>query len=142
MSANVSGEQARDALRKRHNVRLISSDHEGTAAGELPAGVYGFTGSPVLASPMFSAYRYRNFEVHRLAAGPAVVGFAAPEDAARLAVESTAPVEVHLHPDRDEHATEIVAIPYDRIVQHRQYSIRNAGAITLQVLPTSALSAV
>ena len=91
---------------------------------------------------MFAVYRYRNFEVHRLAGGPAVIGFATAEDVARLSVESGEPVEIHLLPDRDEHATEIVSIPYDRIVQHRQYSVRNAGEITLRVMPTSALSAV
>jgi hypothetical protein len=142
MSANVSSEEARERLRRRHNVRLISSEHEGTAAGHLPPGAYGFTSSPVLASPLFSAYRYHNFEVHRLPAGPAVVGFATPEEIARVAVDSGNPVEVHLFPDMDERATHIVCIPYDRIVQHRQYSVRDAGAITLQVLPAAALMAV
>ena len=142
MSANVSGEHARESLRQQHGVRLITTEKEGTAAADLPPGVYGFTGSPVLASPMFAVYRYRNFEVHRLPGGPAVIGFASAEDVGRLSVESSGPVEIHLLPDRDEHATEIVSVPYDRIVQHRQYSVRNAGAITLHVMPTSALSAV
>ena len=42
---------------------------------------------------------------------------------------------VVLHPDAEGDATAIVSLPYDRVVQHRQYSVRNAAAIVLQVAP-------
>ena len=61
-----TGDTAREALRREHGVRPVSDDEEGTAADVQPRGVYGFTGSPALASPLFSARRYRNFEVHHL----------------------------------------------------------------------------
>lgn len=133
MSVNVSCEDARSALRRAHGVQLVAANQEGTSAAELSAGVYGFTSSPALASPLFATRRYRNFEVHRLADGPAVVGFVTADDAAKLATAADAPVDLQLLPDCDADASSIVAIAYDSIVHHRQYSVRNAGAIALRV---------
>jgi hypothetical protein len=45
-----------------------------------------------------------------------------------------------VYPDAEGEATTIVALSYDRVVQHRQYAIRNADAITLQVAPAHALA--
>lgn len=138
MRPDVSGEEARQALRREHSVRLVEEDEEGTAAHALPAGAYGFTSSPALASPLFATRRYRNFEVHRLTQGPAVIGFVDASDAAKLAGNAGHPVEIHLFPDSEGEASTIVSIPYDRIVQHRQYSVRNAEAVALQVVPAMA----
>jgi hypothetical protein len=133
MAASVSSDQAREALRREHGVRLVSPNEEGAAAEDVGPGVYGFTSSPVLASPMFAVRRYRNFEIHHLAGGSAVVGFVSPADAAKLTHNTGEPVTIRLFPDADDEATTIVSIPYARVVQHRQYSVRNAEAITLQV---------
>jgi hypothetical protein len=137
---NSSSETARAALRREHSVRIVMPNEEGVAAEHLPDGVYGFTSSPALASPLFGVRRYRNFEIHRLPNGvAAVVGFVTPADAAELTrASSTAPVAITVYPDVEGDATAIVSLPYDRIVQHRQYSIRNAAAITLQVRPAAA----
>ena len=140
MSTIAASEHAREALRREHGVRLVSEQLEGVAAEDLPAGTYGFTGSPLLASPLFSAQRYRNFEVHRLAAGPAIVGFVTAADAARLNVVHDQTVTVRIYPDTEADASVLVSIPYDRVVQHRQYSVRNADALTLQLLPAQALT--
>lgn len=140
MSSFVSTEAARAALRKEHGVEAVTSEQEGMAAVDLPAGVYGFTSSPALASPLFATRRYRNFEVHRLPAGPAVIGFVTPAEAAQLANGDQPLVTIRLHPDAEGEATSIVCIPYDRIVQHRQYAIRNAEAVVLQVAPAHALA--
>ena len=133
MSTMGSSESAREALRREHGVRLVADTQEGAAAEDLPAGVYGFTGSPLLASPLFSMRRYRNFEVHRLAAGPTVIGFVSAADAARLIHAEKEPATIRLYADAEGDATTIVSIPYDRVVQHRQYAVRNADALTLQV---------
>ena len=135
MSVSVSTEHDRDNLRREHGVRPVSSADEGVAAADLPIGVYGFTSSPALASPMFAVRRYRNFEVHRLAGGPAVVGFVTPREAESLKTMSTDAIQIHLYPDAEGDASVIVAVGYDRIVHHRQYSIRNAEAIVLNVSP-------
>lgn len=140
MSVNASTEQAQEALRREHGVRVVSPAEEGSAAGALPAGVYGFTGSPALASPLFATPRYRNFEVHRLSTGVALIGFTTPADAARLTGSSSGLVTVKVYPTAEGDATALVSIPYDRIVQHRQYSVRNTAAVTLQVLSARALT--
>ena len=140
MATNVTSESERKALRREHGVRVVGPAEEGAAAEDLPAGTYGFTGSPLLASPLFSVRRYRNFEVHRLAAGPAVVGFVTPADAAKLTHGTGETVTVRLYPDAEGEATTIVSLSYDRVLQHRQYAIRNAEAITVQVAPAHALT--
>lgn len=134
-------EAAREALRREHGVRLVDADQEGAAVEDLPVGTYGFTGSPLLASPLFSVRRYRNFEVHRLAAGPAVIGFVSAADAVKLTHAGGDTLTLRLFPDAEGDATTIVSISYDRVVQHRQYAIRNADAMTLQVHPAHAVTA-
>lgn len=137
----VSSEQAREALRRDNSVRVVTEAEEGAAAEALPAGTYGFTGSPLLASPLFGIRRYRNFEVHRLATGPAVVGFVSAADAAKLTQTAAEPVALRLYPDATADATIIVAIAYDRVLHHRQYAIRNAEALDVQVHPAQAVLA-
>lgn len=141
MSTYVSSEEAREVLRREHAVRLVTTAEEGSAAEALPVGVYGFTGSPVLASPLFAVRCFRNFEVHRLAGGASLIGFAAPAQAAELSHPTGDNVAVKIYADAEGGATAIVSIPYDRIVQHRQYAIRNADAISLQVMTAHVLSA-
>lgn len=138
MAPVSTSEQARAALRKEHGVRAIRSDEEGFAAAALPGGVFGFTSSPALESPLFSSRLYRNFEVHRLPGGTtAVVGFVTPAEATRLMeTDAGQPVTVELFPDADGDRTTIVSIPYDRVAHHRQYSVRNSAGITLQVFPS------
>lgn len=139
MAATFSSEHAREALRREHGVRLVGDGEEGAAAQDLPAGTYGFTGSPLLASPLFGVRRYRNFEVHRLATGPAVVGYVTPADAARLTDPRETTLTIRIYPDAEADATTLVSISYDRVVQHRQYAVRNADALTLQVHPVQTL---
>jgi hypothetical protein len=67
-----------------------------------------------------------------------VIGFVTTPDAARLMSDDNAPVAITLHPDADDDASTIVAVSYDRIMQHRQYSVRNTAAIVLHVLPGRA----
>jgi hypothetical protein len=141
MSTDVSSEAARQALRRDHDVRLVSSAEEGSAAEALSPGVFGFTASPVLASPLFAVRCYRNFEVHRLTDGVRLVGFVSPAAAVQLTHPAGEVVTVKIYPDADADAPAIVAIPYDRIVQHRQYAVRNAEAISLQVMTGDTVGA-
>jgi hypothetical protein len=130
---NSRAEHAREQLRAVHGVRLVRGDEEGTSALVIPPGVYGFTASPGLAAPLFATRRYRNFEIHHLTDGAvAIVGFVAPSDASRLAGGSGI-IDVAIHPDLEGETTEIVAIRYAQIVQHRQYSVRNSAALSLRV---------
>lgn len=141
MSRNVSAEAAREGLRQDHAVRLVLNQEEGSAAAALPPGVYGFTGAPVLASPLFAVRRYRNFEVHRLAASVHLIGFVTAAEASELRHPTSDTVTVKIYPDAERDVTAIVSISYDRIARHHQYAVRNAEAISLQVITDHALSA-
>ena len=139
-TSHSTTDAAREALRREHNVRVVTSDLEGFAAEKLPDGVYGFTASPALASPLFAVRYYRNFEIHRLANGvTAVIGFVTAGEARQLAEPQAEPITVMVHPDAEGNASAIVSIPYDRVVQHRQYSVRNAEAIPLIIAPPGRL---
>jgi hypothetical protein len=136
MTSTPFSEQARETLRREHAVRLVASSEEGCAAADLPGGVYGFTSSPALASPLFAARHYRNFEVHHQPNGViSLVGFVTAAEARQLTSGQRDIVTLMVHPDADGDATAIVSLPYDRVAHHRQYSVRNSAAIALQVVP-------
>jgi hypothetical protein len=137
--------RAREQLRATHGVHLVQPQEEGTAAADLPERVYGFTGSPGLAAPLFAVRQYRNFEVHRCHGGVAIVGFVSAGEAARLAGDDRAAdtrdaIDITLYPDAEGDATEIVAVAYSAIVQHRQYAIRNAAGLALRIRPSALLT--
>lgn len=132
------GEAARERLRQQHQVTLVDPSREGHAIDAQPGGTFGFTFAPAIAAPIFRQHAYRSYEMHRLRSGEAaVVGFVTPAEARRLAGGSDE-VDVHLFPAPEGDATELVAITYDRIRQHRQYSVRNGAGITLRVEPHGA----
>jgi hypothetical protein len=130
---------AQETLRATHGVRLVRSEEEGCGIDTLPGGVYGFTYSPGLPNaPLFAERRYRSFETHKLASGEAfVIGFAAPEDAALLA-SPAGELTVRIQPGPEEACTVLVAIPYSRIRQHRQYAAPNQHGFTVTVRPALA----
>jgi hypothetical protein len=118
----------------------VEPHEEGSAAANLPRGVYGFTGSAGLAAPLFAVQRYRNFEVHHLHNGDIViVGFVTPAQADELG-RAHAPFELTIYPDIEGDATAITSISYSRIAQHRQYSIRNTPGLVLHVSPELAIT--
>ena len=130
-----SGLEARAALRAEHGVRLVEPAEEGLAIEQIPDGVYGFSYSPAIAAPLFATFRYRTYEMHRLANGEAVIiGFVPPTDASHLAA-SAGTVEITLHHDADQEATALVVIPCSRIVMHRLVSTPNQATLRLHVSP-------
>ena len=142
MALTPQSRAAREALRRAHGVRCVEPKEEGFAAEQLSPGVFGFTGSPALASPLFAVPRYRNFEVHRTSANVTVlIAFVTPPEADRLASGGDV-VHITAFPDAEGDATTIVAIPYSRIVHHRQYSIRNSAGIALEVQPAGQPTSV
>jgi hypothetical protein len=143
MTSTPSSEPARETLRREHSVRLVAVSEEGCAAADVPGGVYGFTSSPALASPLFAARQYRNFEVHHQPNGiVSLVGFVTPGEARQLTSGQRDVVTLTVFPDVEGDATAIVSLPYARIAHHRQYSVRNSAAITLQIVPVDHALAV
>ena len=137
--ANTPSTEAQSALRTEHQVRLVTPDEEGTGVDKLPCGVYGFTYSPALPNaPLFATRRYRSYETHKVASGEVfVVGFAAAEDADRIA-ESADEFTVRIQPQPEEGSSILVRIPYSRIRQHRQYAAPNQHGFTVTVRPSMA----
>ena len=127
----ASAEQ--EALRARHQLRLLSGAEEGVGVDALPGGVYGFTYSPGLVnSPLFAVRRFRCYETHKLADGETfLIGFATPDAAAQL--ETAAETTVLIQPELDHEASVMVRVPYSRIRRHRGYSAPNEHGFQVTV---------
>ena len=125
-----------EIVRRSHEVRLVTEAEEGSGVDALPGGVYGFTYSPALPNtPLFAVRRYRSYETHKLANGEVfVVGFTT-RDAAHQFSSSDADVSLQLQPEPEGDASTLIAIPYSRIRQHRQYSTPNQHGFTATVMP-------
>lgn len=133
--AAASGVEARQALRAQHRVRLVEPSEEGFGIDQLPDGVFGFTYSPAIAAPLFATHRYRTYEMHRLAGGEALIlGFVPAAEAVRLR-SATAPVDIALFHDVEGEADTLIAVPYSRIVHHRQIATPNQVSVPLRVSP-------
>jgi len=127
----ASAEQ--EALRARHQLRLVSGAEEGLGVDALPGGVYGFTYSPgLINSPLFAVRRFRCYETHKLASGETfLVGFATAEAAAQLETADEATVLIQPQPDDD--ANVLVRLPYSRIRRHRGYAAPNEHGFQVTV---------
>jgi len=128
-----------EALRTAHQVRLVREPEEGTGVNALPAGVYGFTYSPGLPNaPLFAVRRYRSYEIHKLASGETfIIGFVT-HGAAGPMTSSAGEVVVQVQPEPEGDASTLVAVPYARIRQHRQYSAPNQHGFSVTLKPISA----
>jgi hypothetical protein len=117
-----------EILRIVHQVRLVNDAEEGTGVNALPNGTYGFTYSPGLPNaPLFAVRRYRSFETHKPPSGDIlIIGFVTRDSAALLSSTST-DATIQLLPEPEGAAGVLVAIPYTRIRQHRQYAAPNHG---------------
>jgi hypothetical protein len=128
-----------EALRTVHRVRLVDTAEEGTGVNALPGGVFGFTYSPGLPNaPLFAVRRYRSFETHKRASGDVfVIGFVTREASGQMTA-SDSDVPVQLQPEPDGSADTLVAVPYSRIRQHRQYAAPNQHGFAVILKPVSA----
>ncbi len=122
-------------MRAKHGVRLVEPAEEGFGVDRLPDGVFGFTYSPAVAAPLFATFRYRTYEMHRLAGGEAmIIGFVPAAEAARLSA-ATEPVDIALFHDADGEADTLIAVPYSRILHHRQIATPNQVSVPLRIAP-------
>jgi hypothetical protein len=128
-----------EALRVKHQVRLVTSDEEGSGINALPCGVYGFTYSPALPNaPLFADRRYRSYETHKLQSGEVcVVGFATADDAGRIG-SSIEDMTIQIQPQPEDGCSTLVTIPYSRMRHHRQYAAPNQHGFTVTVTPLLA----
>ena len=128
-----------ETLRTVHRVRLVAEAEEGTGVNALPDGVYGFTYSPGLPNaPLFTVRRYRSFETHKLASGEVfIIGFVTREASGQMTA-SNSEVLVQLQPEPEGGADTLVAVPYSRILHHRQYAAPNQHGFAVTLKPVSA----
>ncbi len=132
----VIEEPERLALREEHGVRPLTEAEEGTGIDQLPEGVYGFTCAVgQWDAPLFRRKIFLSYEMHKLRDGsPVLIGYVSPEDAERMKHRESA-VTIHLFPDRQEGATELVSIPLERVRRHRQHSERTGRGLELELEP-------
>jgi hypothetical protein len=127
-----------ETLRAVHQVRPVTNTEEGTGVNALPGGVYGFTYSPGLPNaPLFSVRPYRSFETHKLASGEVfIIGFVT-RDAAGQMTSSAAAMMVQIQPEPEGSTDTLVAVPYSRIRQHRQYAAPNQHGFAVTLRPVT-----
>ena len=132
----VIEEPERLALREEHGVRPLTEEEEGTGIDQLPEGVYGFTCAVgQWDAPLFRKKIFLSYEMHKRRDGsPVLVGYVSPEDAERMKPREGV-VTIHLFPDRQEGATELVSIPLERVRRHRQHSERTGRGLELELEP-------
>lgn len=125
-----------ETLRTVHQVRLVNEAEEGTGVNALAPGIYGFTYSPGLPNaPLFAVRRYRSFETHKLASGEVfIIGFVS-RDTHRLMTATVGDATVQVQPEPEGSADTLVAIPYSRIRQHRQYASPNQHGFAVTLKP-------
>ena len=120
-------EQQREQLRSQHKLRPLRNEEEGVGITKLPNGVYGFTYAPATETPLFVRKSYHSFEVHKTSNGAAhMLAFVAPADAQRIRAEEDE-IDVTVYPDPYETATELVVIPFDRVLSSLYKPIRYDG---------------
>ena len=132
-------ENGREALRARHQVRALKDSEEGLGVYRLPAGVYGFTYSPLLQDfPLFQTSRLKTFEVHKLGNESIVlIGFVNEQTASDLE-NAGDEITARLFPDVREDAARLVAIPLSRVNRIKEYSTRETGGLELKIEPSRA----
>jgi len=126
-AAADTGDAGREEMRRRHGVRALSGEEEGTSIAKLPAGVYGFAYAPGQPEvPIFAKRDYHSFEVHKAADGTEyLIGFVTQNEASDLAVEREG-AAIRLFPEPWEAAQSLVRVPAEKIVAPKRMP-REAG---------------
>ena len=122
-----------EEMRALHEVRLVDEKDEGADVARLPGGVYGFTYSPLHATPMFRKKATQSFEVHKLPDDSVhLIGFLTEGEASRVSV-SSGHLEVRLYPEPREEAFTATSIPVSQIRSSSGPSRSDGNALLLVV---------
>jgi hypothetical protein len=141
--ADVDNQASQDAinglaaLRLINQVKLLEEQDEGLSILEASPGVYGYTCSPLQASPVFSKRIFESFEVHKCPDSIVhLIGFVTPDDAKRLR-DSDRVVDVIMFPEAWDESTEAVSIAQSRLVRSKGPSREHGNYVNLTVEPSS-----
>jgi hypothetical protein len=134
---SLSACDARERLRRRHSVRLVSAEEEGSGAARVSNGTYGFTFAPLGEAPLFAKPAHHAYEIHRLPGGEVrLIAFVPPADAVRIR-EGREQFEARIYPDAFGDAVDMVAIPVERLRAHKLVPSREPGNwIAVTVYPS------
>lgn len=110
--------EERESLRRRHGVRLVQGDEVGDILKYARGGIYGFTYAPqVLDCGLFAQNPYLSYEMHKLEDDSIqLLAAVTPEMKAKIE-SSREPVEIEIYPDAYRTASELIALPYERLRQ-------------------------
>lgn len=123
-------DQERQAIRLQNAVRVVTKEEDGRPLDRLPGGVYGFSYSPASdAIPLFTRHAAASFEIHKPATGPyQILGYVAPAQAEAQGQD------VKLYPDAYGEATQLIALPADRITRLKGPSRAGGNCLDVTLL--------
>jgi hypothetical protein len=135
-SSQPAGADRLAALRAERGLRGLTSQEEGFGIDRLPPGIYGFTYSPAEPNcPLFRSHRAQNYEIHKLPNGEGLLlGYVTPEEAKELET-SGQPLTLHVFPEPQGGATDLVSIAFDRIVRPKEHSQRGSSGLEIYLRP-------
>ena len=98
-------------------MHLVKKENEGFALDKQPSGTFGFTGSPLEASPVFVAQSYQSWEVHRRADGTSALICCVTNEHAALIASGQEPIQVNVYPEPLDPATVMISLDMGRIIK-------------------------
>lgn len=119
--------EGREALRRQHAVRLVQGADEGDILKYARGGIYGFTYAPqTLDCGLFAKNPYLSFEMHKLESNSIfLLAVVTPEVKAKID-GSKELAEIEFYPDAYRTASELVALPYEKL-RHLKPPNRDEG---------------
>jgi hypothetical protein len=121
--------------RNRDGVKLIDAASEGKGIEEIEGGVFGFTYTPHLESPLFRNRGSRSFEIHKLEDLTAhILGFVSDEDAAVLQ-DPNRYVEITIYPEPWNDADTPASVSRTRIAHSKGLLRDDGNALKLELGP-------
>jgi hypothetical protein len=126
---------AKEAARTRHGVRLVDAKDEGTGIASLPNGVYGFTYSPGMESPLFATEKYHSYEIHKLSDGSVrILGFVTAEKKAELESNNDI-LELQVFPTAWADSDQFVVIPGEWVVGAPKAPREDGNPVNFRLVP-------
>jgi hypothetical protein len=126
---------AKEAARTRHGVRLVDAKDEGAGITAVPNGVYGFTYSPGMESPLFAMEKYHTFEIHKLNDGSVrILGFVTPDKKAELESNNDI-LEIQVFPTAWADSDQMVIIPGEWVVGAPKAPREEGNPVNFRLVP-------
>lgn len=119
--------QEREALRRRHGVRLVQKEEEGEVIKYAKGGIYGFTYAPqTLDAGLFSNQSYLSFEMHKLGDNSVRLLAAVTPEMKKKIETADSLVEIEFFPEPYSKATELIVLAYETL-RHPKPPSRDEG---------------